>query len=93
MKNLILILKNKCFVICFVRDIEQNVINKLNVSGIYVKIVGRAYCRWTTGSKDNKKTHIGEEYYLNNKTFFCGGDSGTVYTFNIKHFFDVLCMT
>lgn len=51
-------------------------INKFDVSGIYVKIVGRAYCRWTTGSGDNKKTHIGEEYYLNEKTFFVGGDTG-----------------
>ncbi|KAG4069557.1 hypothetical protein HA402_006923 [Bradysia odoriphaga] len=48
------------------------------VRGIYVKIIGRAYCKWTTGSKDNKKTHIGEEYYLNNKTFFVGGESGEV---------------
>ncbi|KAJ6650030.1 hypothetical protein Bhyg_05273, partial [Pseudolycoriella hygida] len=45
------------------------------VRGIYVKIIGRAYCRWTTGTKNSKKTHIGEEYYLNNKTFFVGGES------------------
>lgn len=50
--------------------------NKFNVAGIYVKIVGIGYCRWTTGSNKSKRTHTGEEYYLNNKSFFVGDEHG-----------------
>lgn len=42
--------------------------------GIYVKIVGRGYCRWSSGSGHHCKSHFGEEFYLNEKTFFVGDD-------------------
>lgn len=46
--------------------------------GIYVKIIGRAYCRWATGSGHHRKTNVGEELYLNEKKFVAGDDSGNV---------------
>lgn len=49
-----------------------------------MKIIGRGHCRWRTGAGNTNKTNIGEEYYLNEKTFFVGGESGTLRT---KHFF------
>ncbi len=45
-------------------------------AGIYVTIIGRAYCRWTSGAGHHSKVHVGEEFYLNEKTFFVGDDSG-----------------
>lgn len=44
--------------------------------GISIRIDGRAYCRWTEGSGDSKKTYIGEEYYLSERTYFLGDRTG-----------------
>ncbi|KAG4069598.1 hypothetical protein HA402_009538 [Bradysia odoriphaga] len=60
--------------------------------GIYVKIIGRAYCRWTTGSGHHTKTHVGEEFYLNEKTFFVGGDSGEVVLSPREYNYTFSCM-
>lgn len=49
------------------------------LSGIYVKIIGRGYCRWRSGAGTRSTIHVGEEFYLNEKTFFVGGDSGTFF--------------
>lgn len=42
-----------------------------------MKIIGRAYCRWRTGAGNRRNINVGEEFYLDEKTFFVGGDSGT----------------
>lgn len=42
-----------------------------------MKVIGRAYCRWRTGSGSGSKTNVGEEFYLNEKTIFAGGGNGT----------------
>lgn len=44
--------------------------------GIFVQITGDAYCRWTEGTNDNKRTYTGNESYLNEKTFLIGGRDG-----------------
>lgn len=54
--------------------------NYVFLAGISIKIDGRAYCRWTTGSGDSKKTHIGEETYLSERTYFLGDKTGTYTT-------------
>lgn len=49
---------------------------KYNCLGISIRIDGRAFCRWTEGTGDSKRTHIGEEYYLSERTFFLGDRTG-----------------
>lgn len=46
------------------------------VRGIYVRIIGKAYCHWTEGTGDNRKSYTGSEEYLNEKTYFVGGEHG-----------------
>lgn len=48
-------------------------------TGISIKIDGKAYCRWTQGSGDSKKTYIGEEVYLSERTYVVGDKTGKYY--------------
>lgn len=41
-----------------------------------MEISGRAYCHWTEGSGDSKKTYTGNETYLEERTYLVGGSSG-----------------
>lgn len=45
------------------------------VRGIYIKITGDAYAHWSEGSGKSKKSYTGEESYLNERTYFVGGNS------------------
>lgn len=58
----------------------ENVFNKWfyfkSNLGISININGRAYCRWVEGTGDSKKTYIGEEDYLSEKTFLIGDKTG-----------------
>lgn len=53
------------------------------VRGVYIVISGRAYCHWTTGSGKNRKSHTGNEDYLEEKTYLYGDENGE----NIGFFF------
>lgn len=44
--------------------------------GIYVEISGKAYCHWTEGTGDNKKSYTGRETYLDERTYLVGGRGG-----------------
>lgn len=59
------------------KNASIELIESFNVLGIFVKIVGRAYCKWRTGAGHQNRINVGEEYYLNEKTFFVGSDNGT----------------
>lgn len=50
-----------------------------NVRGVYIRIYGTAYCHWTEGSGDNRKSYTGKEDYLNEKTYFVGDNHGNVF--------------
>lgn len=43
-----------------------------------MEISGTAYCHWTEGSGDNKKTYTGNETYLNERTYLIGGRDGWI---------------
>lgn len=47
--------------------------------GITINIKGQAYCRWTQGSGDSKKTYIGSEVYLNEKEYLIGDKTGIMF--------------
>lgn len=49
-----------------------------SVRGVYIRILGTAYCHWSEGAGDNRKSYTGKEDYLNEKTYFVGGTSGNV---------------
>lgn len=49
-----------------------------SVRGVYIRIYGTAYCHWTSGSGDNRKSYTGKEDYLNEKTYFVGDSNGNV---------------
>lgn len=53
--------------------------------GISIKIDGKAYCRWTQGSGDSKKTYIGEEVYLSERTYVVGDKTGKYYKSIMRH--------
>lgn len=42
------------------------------IRGIFAKVKGFAYCRWSTGSGKNRRTHTGEETYLDERAFLLG---------------------
>lgn len=42
------------------------------VRGIYIQIHGKGFCKWRSG----KATHSGKENYLNETTYFIGGNDG-----------------
>lgn len=64
--------------ILYLRKALNSSIDKkiLNVLGIYVEIIGRAYCQWVSGAGRESRTNVGEELYLNENTFLVGGVNG-----------------
>lgn len=44
--------------------------------GIYINIIGKAYCYWTEGMGDNKKIHTGEDLYLVKRIYLVGDADG-----------------
>lgn len=48
------------------------------VRGVYIRIYGKAYCRWTSGSGKHRVTFVGQENYLNETTYFVGGSEGKI---------------
>lgn len=53
------------------------------VRGIYIRIDGKAYAHWSTGSGKNRRSYSGSEDYLTEKTYFLGGSEGSVPSLNI----------
>lgn len=49
------------------------------VRGVYIRIYGKAYCRWTSGSGKNRVTYVGQENYLNQTTYLVGSSEGIVF--------------
>lgn len=47
-----------------------------SVSGIFLKILGKAYCHWNEGSGDTARSHTGEEIFINEKLYVAGSKSG-----------------
>lgn len=58
-------------------NVQLNLAEEVNVRGIYIQLYGGAYTHWCEGFKFWQK-HTGNEDYLNQRTFFAGGTSGTV---------------
>lgn len=48
-----------------------------SVRGVYIRIRGTAYARWTSGSGRSRSTNTGKEDYLDEKTYFVGGPENT----------------
>lgn len=46
--------------------------------GVYIKIRGDGYARWTEGSGKNKKTYTGSETYIEERVYFEGSPSGKI---------------
>ena len=44
---------------------------------VHLTLVGRAYVRWSTGSRENRHTHSDEEPYFNFRVNLWGGDGGS----------------
>lgn len=61
-------------------NVRINVTNQKKVRGVFIKIKGEAYARWTTGSGKNKRTHTGKEEYLHERTHFMGPSSSGNYS-------------
>lgn len=57
-------------------NVQLKLTEPKNVRGVYIKIKGKAYAHWTEGSGDNRKSYTGEEEYINERTYFVGGNSG-----------------
>lgn len=49
------------------------------VRGIYIRILGRAYCRWTNGTGKHRRSYTGREIYLNEKVYLLGGRVGNCF--------------
>lgn len=47
--------------------------------GVYIRIYGKAYCKWTNGSGENSVTYVGEEHYLNETTYLVGAPEGNIF--------------
>lgn len=47
------------------------------IRGAYIRIYGKAYCRWSTDGK-NKVTYIGEELFLNETSYLVGAKEGII---------------
>lgn len=58
--------------------VRLNLTEEKNVRGIYINIYGSAHVKWSKGSGNRRVTHTGKEEYLNEKTYFVGGPSGSV---------------
>lgn len=56
--------------------INLNLTQPKDVRGVYIRIKGDAYARWTQGSGDKRKTYTGAEDYLDEKTYLIGGEDG-----------------
>lgn len=51
------------------------------VRGVFIRIYGKAYCRWTRRRGKSTVTYVGREDYLNQTTYLIGAEEGI-----IKHF-------
>lgn len=51
-----------------------------DVRGIYINIYGTAHAQWSKGTGNRRVTYTGNEDFLNEKTYFVGGPSGSVFT-------------
>lgn len=49
------------------------------VRGVYVRVYGKAYCKWTRGSGENSVRYIGEENYINETTYLVGSKDGNFF--------------
>lgn len=59
-------------------NVRLTLTEEKNVRGVFVEIRGKAYAHWTQGSGDNRRSYTGNEDYLNERTYFVGGNSGNV---------------
>lgn len=46
------------------------------VRGVYVRVYGKAYCRWTRRHGKQSTTYVGKEDYLNETTYLVGSPDG-----------------
>lgn len=49
------------------------------VRGVYIRIDGKAYCKWSEGSGKHKEYYIGEELYLKETTYLIGSKEGNFF--------------
>lgn len=59
--------------------VRLSVSEEKNVRGVYIRIYGKAYCKWSTGSGKNRRTYVGEEIYLNETTYLIGHRDGRTF--------------
>lgn len=43
---------------------------------VYIRIYGKAICKWMEGSGKSRHTCVGQELYLNETTYLVGGTEG-----------------
>lgn len=71
--------------------VQLSLTEEKTVRGVYIRIHGKAYTHWTTGSGDNRKTYTGSEDYLDERTYFVGGSSGNVLHIDPCMWWDAIC--
>lgn len=58
--------------------VRINMTGEKKVRGIFIEIDGIGYARWSRSAGKSRKFHTGNEIYLNERTYFVGGTSGTL---------------
>lgn len=52
--------------------------NPKSCRGVYIKIKGEGYARWSEGSGKNRKTYTGSETYIEERVYFEGERDGEI---------------
>lgn len=58
--------------------VRLHLTERKKVRGIYIRLYGTAYARWSISQGKSRKFFTGIEDYLNEKTYFVGGTDGKV---------------
>lgn len=57
-------------------NVQLSLNEKKDVRGVFLKIVGRAYVRWTEGYGQHRTTYKGKEPFLDKQIYLIGGSDG-----------------
>lgn len=70
--------------------VRMTLTDEKTVRGVYIRIYGKGYCKWSRGSGKSRVTYVGEEIYLDETTYLAGSAAGNitltpgVHTYNIQ---------
>lgn len=56
--------------------VQLSLNEKKDVRGVVLKIVGKAYVRWTEGYGQHRTTYKGKELFLDKQIYLIGGNEG-----------------